>query len=263
MMSHSRKLSRSLLEVFCSLCQDQIFVSSSPRSGNRSTESGSSSCTWNGPISRFVGSLKGTKLAYLYASFLMNSTHSNHLAFLLITSSDSCSYSFTIVNHHSMASFVPENYESTISCEFNTNSALLLSQLLDESHVEDCDDERLTSVIRSLEAEIIEPTMMTEDNDSFMELEWDDNFVEIRNYISDCPVEDMMNSQDCSTSSDFDDLDSYNWMDMEDMTEFGGVGHEDYYQYNNDSYMNHNNYATYTLEDQSYGSLWQDANALM
>lgn len=164
-----------------------------------------------------------------------------------------------------MASFVPENYESSISCEFNTDSALLLSQLLDESHVEDCDDERLTSVIRSLEAEIVEPIMMTEDDDSFMKLEWDDNFVEIRNYISDGPV-DVMNSQDCSTSSDIDDLNNYNWMDMEDMIEFGGVGHDYYHysQFSNDNYdVNHNSYVTNTLEEQSYGSLWQDAYALM
>lgn len=165
-----------------------------------------------------------------------------------------------------MASFVPENYESsTISCEFNTDSALLLSQLLDESHVEDCDDERLTTVIRSLEAEIIEPAMMTIYNDTFMDLEWDDNFVEIRNYISDGPVEDVMNNQDCSTSSDIDDLETYNWMDMEDMIEFG-VGDDYYYcsQYNNDNYdvnqyVNQYTHVSSTLEEQSYGSLWQDA----
>lgn len=165
-----------------------------------------------------------------------------------------------------MASFVAENYESIVSCEFNTDSALLLSQLLDESHVEDCDDERLTSVIRSLEAEIIEPFTMTEDNDSFMELEWDDNFVEIQNYISDGPVEDVMNHQDCSTSSDINDMDNYNWMDMEDFIEFEGVGN-DYYrysQYSSDGYNdNHNNYVTNTLEEQNYGSLWQDSNVLV
>ncbi|KAL8148712.1 uncharacterized protein LOC141708416 [Apium graveolens] len=160
-----------------------------------------------------------------------------------------------------MASFVPENYESTICCEFNTDSALLLSQLLDESHVEECDDERLTNVIRSLEAEIIEPAMMTIDDDSFMDLEWDDNFVEIQNYISDGPVEDVMNGQDCSTSSDIEDLDNYNWMDMEDMIEFRGVRDDFYYcsWYNNDNYDdNQYTHVTNTLEEQNYGSLWQD-----
>lgn len=165
-----------------------------------------------------------------------------------------------------MASFVPENYESIASCEFNVDDVLLLSQFLDESNVEYCeDDERLTSVIRSLEAEIMEPIMMTEDGDSFMELEWDDNFVMIRDYISDGPAENEMNSQDCSTSSEGDDLDNYNWMDMEDMIQ-SGVG-DDYCHYSqydhNEYYVNQNNYVTNSLEEQSYGSLWQDANVLM
>ncbi|KAK1399222.1 Ribonuclease [Heracleum sosnowskyi] len=168
-----------------------------------------------------------------------------------------------------MASFVLENHESIVGFELNTDStsALLLSQLLDEeSHVEDCDDERLTRVIRSLEAEIIEPIMMIEDDGSFMELEWDDNFVEIGNYVSNGLQEDVMITGDCSTPSDFDDVDNYNWMDMEEKTEFGGLG-DDYFhycQYDNDSCnANHNRYVTSNLEEQSYGSLWQDTNVLV
>lgn len=150
--------------------------------------------------------------------------------------------------------------------ELNTDSALLLSQLLEEeSHVEDCDDERLKSVIRSLEAEIIEPNMMIEDDGSFMELEWDDNFVEIGNYVSNGLQEDVI-SGDCSTPSDFDDLDNYNWMDMEERIEFSGLGNYYYHssQYDCDSYsVNHNSYVPNVLEEQSYGSLWQDTNVLV
>ncbi|WOH00769.1 hypothetical protein DCAR_0520144 [Daucus carota subsp. sativus] len=164
-----------------------------------------------------------------------------------------------------MASSVPEGYES-LSCEFHTDSALLLSQLLDESHVEDYNDERLISVIRSLEAEIIEPAMMTEDDASFMELEWDDNLVDMGNYMWDGLQQDLSNSENCSTPSDMDDLDNYNWMDMEERIGFGVVG-EDYYQnsqYRSDGYNgNHHSYVTSALEEQSYGSLWQDTDVVM
>lgn len=156
-----------------------------------------------------------------------------------------------------MASFVPENHESTVACEFNTDGALLLSQLLDELNVEDCDDERLASVIRSLEAEILEPNMMTGNDSSFMELEWDDNFVEIGNYMSDGLQEDVMDSRDCSTPSYIDNLDDYNWMDLEERFEFGGLGDDYYYNFQYDSYnVNHNSYVTSTLVEQSYGSLF-------
>ncbi|KAL8148713.1 hypothetical protein AgCh_005902 [Apium graveolens] len=128
-----------------------------------------------------------------------------------------------------MALFLLENHEPMADFELNSHTALLLSQLLDEeSHVEDCDDERLTSVIRSLEAEIIEPNMMIEDYDcSFMELEWDDNYVEIDNYVSNGLQEDVIRG-DSSTPSDFDDLHNYNLMNLEEKIEFGGLG-DDYY----------------------------------
>lgn len=139
-----------------------------------------------------------------------------------------------------MASFVHENYESVKGCDEYDTSALLMSQLLDESHIEDCDDERLTSVIRSLEAEI-EPIMQIEDNDSFMELEWDDNLVEFCDNNWSGEHRDLSNGQDCSTTSSDDDFDNYNWMEMEDMNEFGGVG--DYY-YHYPYFINHDNVVT-------------------
>lgn len=167
-----------------------------------------------------------------------------------------------------MASFLPENRECVNGCDgldtvevFEIDGALLMSQLLDESHVEDCDDERLTSVIQSLEDEI-NPIMM-DGHDLLMELEWDDNLE-----VEDCDFSNggQMDGQDCSTAS-CDDLD-YNWMDMEDMKssfylgssedgmegviEFGGV--RDYYNYNY-----YNSYAN-SVEEHSYGSLWQDTN---
>lgn len=157
-----------------------------------------------------------------------------------------------------MASFVSDNFESINAFDEHDTGALLMSQLLDESHFEDCDDERLSSVIRSLEAEI-EPVMVIEDNDALMELEWDDNLADI------CKNnEDVINGQDCSTaSSSDDDYDNYNWMEMEEMNEFRGVG--DYYYYDHyPQFVNHEDvHANYSVEEQSYGSLWQDTNVLI
>ncbi|KAK1362395.1 tRNA wybutosine-synthesizing protein like [Heracleum sosnowskyi] len=155
-----------------------------------------------------------------------------------------------------MASFVPH----LNGCDEYDTGALLLSQLLDESHVEDCDDERLTSVIRSLEAEI-EPIMLIEDNDTFMELEWDDNLAEFCDNNWNGEHADVSNGQDCSTASSCDDdLDNYNWLELEDMNEFGGVG-DYYYQY--PQFINHDNVNTNYLEDTNYGSLWQDTDVLI
>lgn len=160
-----------------------------------------------------------------------------------------------------MASFVQENYESFNVCDEFDTGALLMSQLLDESHVEDCDNERLTSVIRSLEAEV-EPVMLVEDNESFMELEWDDNLAEFCDNNWNVEHRDhVSNGQDCSTTSSSDDLDDYNWMEMEDLNEFGGVG--DYYYYQYPQFINHDNVNTNILEEQSYGSLWQDTDVLV
>lgn len=152
-----------------------------------------------------------------------------------------------------MASFVPENWDFIDGCDDYDTGALLMSQLLDESHVEDCDDERLTSVIRSLEAEINEPNVLIEHIDSFMELEWDDNLAEICKNKRDEKDEDVINGQDCSTTSSDDDLVNYNWMEMEDMNEY-------YYHY--PRFINLDNVSNNFLEEQSYGSLWQDTDVL-
>uniref|UniRef100_A0A5B7ASK9 Uncharacterized protein n=1 Tax=Davidia involucrata TaxID=16924 RepID=A0A5B7ASK9_DAVIN len=143
-----------------------------------------------------------------------------------------------------------DNFEVT-----EINGALLMS-LLEESQGEECDDERLRSVIQSLEAEI--DSNMMDGHDSLVETEWG----------SQLSGGGQVDGHDCSTSHDLD----FNWMDMEmvpslpgdDMTnwymdpcgdemdgiiEFGGV--RDY------SHI----YYGIPLEENGCGSLWQETNA--
>ncbi|CAL5336154.1 unnamed protein product [Camellia sinensis] len=92
------------------------------------------------------------------------------------------------------------------------DTALLMS-LLEESQVDqDCDDERLTSVIRSLEAEIeFDPNMMDGQDDHHLPLQphhqRDGN-------LKGCQPSDgaQVDGGDCSDPHD--DLD-FNWMDVE------------------------------------------------
>ncbi|KAL8135547.1 hypothetical protein AgCh_010256 [Apium graveolens] len=108
----------------------------------------------------------------------------------------------------------------------------------------------------------MEPIMLIQDNDSFMELEWDDNLAEFCEDKWNGELNrDVSNGQDCSTTSSDEDLDDYNWMEMEDMNEFGGVG--DYYYYHYPQFISNDNVNTcITLEEQSY-SLWQDTDVLI
>ncbi|XP_073284049.1 uncharacterized protein [Primulina huaijiensis] len=96
-----------------------------------------------------------------------------------------------------MASVVAENWEymekqedDFESLEFSHVNQGLLMSLLDETQVDDCDDERLTKVIQSLEAEI-KPDDSHDSNEY-----WNDE----------------SSGQDWSMPHDFDD---HNWMDME------------------------------------------------
>lgn len=177
-----------------------------------------------------------------------------------------------------MASYLPENNQELINgCDelctvdlLEIDGALLMSQLLDESHVEDCDDERLTRVIQSLEDEI-KPIIMN-DHDFLMEFDWDYNNLDVEG--CDFRNEGQVDGHDSSSVSLDYDLD-YNWMDMEDLksglyldssenirilegvSEFDGV--RDYYDCSS-SYSN--SYAN-SLEEHNYGSLWQDTNVLL
>ncbi|KAA8526708.1 hypothetical protein F0562_009063 [Nyssa sinensis] len=84
------------------------------------------------------------------------------------------------------------------------DSAILMS-LLEESQGEECDDERLKSVIRSLEAEI-DPTMM-DGHDSLVELGWGTANMD----GCQLSVGGQVDGQDCLTSHDLD----FNWMELD------------------------------------------------
>lgn len=122
----------------------------------------------------------------------------------------------------------------------------LLMSILDEPHVEnECDDERLSSVIRSLEAEI--NPIVIDDHDMSSELEWNVDWEGSYQYTI---------NQSYSKSQDVE----YNWMEMDDMyiqgyddemsgiIEFGGV--KDCSQFSNAN----------NIEEHGYGALWQEIN---
>ncbi|KAJ0457929.1 hypothetical protein HanIR_Chr15g0779401 [Helianthus annuus] len=163
---------------------------------------------------------------------------------------------FSIIHFHTliclMASLIKENWAS-INDQYDFDSfenleiddALLMS-ILDEPHVEgECDNEKLSSVIRSLEAEI--SPIVIDDHDMSMELEWNVDWENSHQFLTN---QSYIKSQDIE----------YNWMDMDDMyiqryedemggvIEFGGV--KDYSQI---SYANN-------LEEHGYGALWQEIN---
>ncbi|KAI3675059.1 hypothetical protein L1987_84643 [Smallanthus sonchifolius] len=122
----------------------------------------------------------------------------------------------------------------------------LLMSILDEPHVEnECDDEKLSSVIRSLEAEI--NPIVIDDHDMSLELEWNTDWEGSYQYSV---------SQNYIKSQDFE----YNWMEMDDMSIQGydnGIyalieldGVKDYPQI---SYGNN-------IEEHGYDALWQEIN---
>lgn len=114
-----------------------------------------------------------------------------------------------------MASVVAENWghvdghdESEVLELSQINHNLLMS-LLDETPIEECDDERLRKVIRSLEAEI--------DSDEFIKYDFDDhNVLGGGDHLVDCQSSnDEINGQDPRMMHhDLDDH-LHNWMDME------------------------------------------------
>ena len=162
-----------------------------------------------------------------------------------------------------MAASVPENWacinaddDEFDQFEVNKIDGAFLMSLLEESHNEECDDERLTSVSRSLEAEI--NPIVIDGHDSPM------------HELDNCQPSEaaQVDGQDSSMAHDLD----LHWMDVEmdpaspsdEMTnwymdpcgdefdaiiEFGGV--RDHSQ---------NLYGVVHLEELSYGSLWQETH---
>ncbi|KAK9070559.1 hypothetical protein SSX86_010961 [Deinandra increscens subsp. villosa] len=151
-----------------------------------------------------------------------------------------------------MASLIQENWVSiNDQYNFDTFETLeiddtLLMSILDEPHVEEeCDNERLSSVIQSLEAEI--NPIVIDDRDMSLELEW----------ITDWEnTHQLLTSQNYLKSYDTE----YNWMEMDDtymqgyedgmdgIIEFDSV--KDFSQI---SYENNN-------QEHGYGALWQELN---
>ncbi|CAI9757162.1 unnamed protein product [Fraxinus pennsylvanica] len=165
-----------------------------------------------------------------------------------------------------MASMVADNWESIvgyddfIDIESSHIDQSVLMSLLDESHIEDCDDEKLTNVIRSLEAEI---TPNNTDYHSFDNLEWESDPIECQS-----SSDESMNNQNFSKLHDLD----FQWMDLEmvpsspaagmaswymgpyeqeldAVTEFGGL--KNYSQII---------YETPLMEEHDFGLLWPETN---
>ncbi|KAL7129276.1 hypothetical protein ABFS83_13G054700 [Erythranthe nasuta] len=140
-----------------------------------------------------------------------------------------------------MASVVEENWDyvdgqdESEDLELSQINHNLLMSLLDETPIEDCDDERLRKVIRSLEAEIddSDDNCYSFDHHSTM---WESEVVDCQS------SNDELNGQDRSVPQDDLDL---RWMDMETMPTSPLC------------------YVNTTIEDQDYGSLWHDTNVNM
>lgn len=135
----------------------------------------------------------------------------------------------------------------------------LLMSFIDEFQMEEegieCDDERLMSVIQSLQAEI-DPFLL-EGHDSSEEIEWDENWTS--NQISN--GHHMDHDQDCSTTTS-DGLDHFNWMEMDDVSASYMECHDDEIAHlrgvSNYSQMC---YGVVPFEEQGYASLWQETYA--
>lgn len=124
-----------------------------------------------------------------------------------------------------MVSVVSENWSNTkISDELEKIDVLdidinaLLMSLLQDSLVENGDDERLLSVIKSLEAEIIDPHninhVMNVDDPISTVVEP----MSSEGYLEDCQSSDawQTNDQDCSISDGYHDLD-FSWINGVEM----------------------------------------------
>ncbi|CAI9784333.1 unnamed protein product [Fraxinus pennsylvanica] len=112
-----------------------------------------------------------------------------------------------------MASMVADNWESVDGYDYfiNTENSEIgesvLMSLLDESQNEDCDDERLENVMRSLEAEIMPNNTNCY---SFDNLEWESGPVECQS-SSEESVNELEIEMEFSKLHDLD----FQWMDLE------------------------------------------------
>ncbi|CAK9157711.1 unnamed protein product [Ilex paraguariensis] len=175
-----------------------------------------------------------------------------------------------------MASLVPENWSCMNgpnhdfhNMEVSEVETALLISLLDESQGDDiCDDERLRSVIQSLEVEI-GPQMVDDVHNSFVDPSYYTNMaLEEGCSLSEGGVH--ADGQDCSSSCD---LDHTYWMDMEMMLsspsdcminwyldsygeDMEGMGIFEFGVRDCFSFSYYGN----CIEDHEYGSLWQDTN---
>ncbi|KAL3503037.1 hypothetical protein ACH5RR_037486 [Cinchona calisaya] len=138
------------------------------------------------------------------------------------------------------------------------DDALLMS-FLDDTQVEDCDDEKLSSVIRSLEAEIHQQNSLSENNSRRIDDLFDRHCGQFDDHdqVLDFDWMDMEMDIDIVPSSPSDGMASW-YMDpcgddLDGVAEFGSE--KDYYfqHLNGTSHEDH--------EGCSYGALWQETNA--
>lgn len=149
-----------------------------------------------------------------------------------------------------MGSMVAENWEEMDGHDWSDNFELsprnhnLLMSLLDETQIDDdeCDDERLKHVIRSLEAEI----------DCTSDFAWESNDV------VDCEssIDDESNGRDLSLTRD--DLDLH-WMDVEIVPSSPSGDVDSWYMDHANEFGWLKNFSCLEA-DQDYGSLWHQTN---
>ncbi|GFQ05753.1 hypothetical protein PHJA_002719400 [Phtheirospermum japonicum] len=167
-----------------------------------------------------------------------------------------------------MASMVAENWEyvdgrdGSEGFEFSQINHNLLMSLLDETQIDDCDDEKLKKVIRSLEAEI-----SSDGHYGFDNTMWESDLVDCQSSIDESTGQDDHSMQ-------HDDLDLDHWMNVETMPTSPSDGMTSWYMDNHGQGMVGSgvnefswvhNYApicsvTPFDQEQDYGSLWHETN---
>ncbi|KAL8507852.1 hypothetical protein ACS0TY_018408 [Phlomoides rotata] len=151
-----------------------------------------------------------------------------------------------------MASMVAENWDQMDGHDDSNNFELsprnhnLLMSLLDETQFDECDDERLKHVIRSLEAEIDSTSHFAFDDGT-----WASDVVDCESSINE--------SYGLNSSTIRDDLD-FRWMDI-DIVPSSPSGDMDHLQGHGNEIGWLNNFP-YLEADQDYGSLWHETNAI-
>lgn len=150
------------------------------------------------------------------------------------------------------------------------NGAYLMSLMEElQDHVEENDEERLNSLIQSLEAEINSCTIMDADQESHVEPNYQP--VSIGEGSQLFSLEQMINGHNCSVS--FDDVDMNGLIDMEPAVPCS-PSHEmnNWYLYQGDEIRNgvigyggvstdysaHTYYGVVLNQEHEYSSLWQD-----